>query len=979
MRIKALVLWLALLVAGLPAAAQFYTDGCEPASVRWWQITTPDYKVLYPEGLDSLARVYADYLERVKLPAGATAGYYPNQEYRRPLPVILYPRVADANGMVAWTPRRMQLYTTPTFLAPEPTPWPVHLVTHESRHVAQMQFVNARPYKPFRWLVGDLFAGGVSTIYCGSSFYEGDAVAAETELTNVGRGREASFLEYYRAAFREGDTRNFWQWRYGSIKKFTPDYYKVGYIRAAGMRDVFGVQDFTARYYERLFRRKLWPWPMFNYQKTVREATGKRFKPAFAEITDTLKQRWQRDELARAPFMPSTRLTGQHRRFTQYKWACVLDSTLYAVRSGLTTSTELVRIAPDGSVTRLSSFAHTTSRICASEPLNRLYWSEIVADTRWEQRSYSEIWYAGPDGQHARLTEQTRWYNPSVAPDGLRLAVTEYPVEGGSALVVIDAVTGAEQQRYPAPEGVQLTESAWVDGKILAAGINDGGYTFYDVTGGFAPVFDCGYAVVKELWESGGELHFTSDLTGVDELYRLRGGSAFRLTSSPQGGAGYAIAPDSEDLLYSALDAHGRHILSTPLAELPEPVQADFTRRHAYELAPGLETPRPVNIDSTIVLADPVPYNRLAHIFRFHSWAPIYVSTDAIKDQSFEDVFSTAGLGATVFFQNELETMVGSAAYHASWPDSNDDPWTHSVETKFSYSGLYPKIEVSAEFSTERARLYFMQQSYTKWDRKLAVNSERLADKPSASLSLLMYLPLNYSSGGVYRGVIPQLRASVSNDVFVHGAVAPMNKVSASIRGYAVRATPSSCVYPRLGGGIEAGVSGRFGAMDVFAPNAYIYGYGYLPGLMDTHGIRLTATAQAPLGNAYFSERYVATLPRGMRSFNSLASKVSATPLQSCITMDYVFPFLPVDCSWLSPVVYLRNFECTLHADGAYFAGNTAVGSLMSSVGADLCAVLGNLAWLPFTTRIGVSAYYNFGAPSEYDKYHIGMVFNVDM
>ena len=979
MRLKTLLLSLALLAAGLPAAAQFYTEGSEPASVRWWQITTPSYKVLYPEGLDSLARIYADYLERVKIPVGATAGYVPNQEYRKPLPVLLYPRTADANGMVAWTPRRMELFTTPDFSTPEPTPWPVHLVTHESRHVAQMQFVNSRPYKPYRWIVGELFAGGVSTIYGGPSFYEGDAVAAETELTSVGRGREAAFLEYYRAAFREGDTRDFWRWRYGSIKKFTPDYYKVGYIRAAGMRDVFGVQDFTARYYERLFRKKLWPWPMFNYQKTLREATGKKFKPAFAEITDTLRRRWQRDELARAPFMPSERLTGTHRRFTQYRYACVLDSAVYAVRSGITTAPELVRIAPDGSATRLSSFAYTTSRLQASEALGRLYWSEIVDDTRWELHSYSEIWYAGADGKHERLTEGTRWYNPSVSPDGMRLAVTEYLVEGGSVLVVIDAQDGSVLQRYPAPDGLQLTESAWVGDRILAAGMDDRGYAVYDATNGFSTVFECGHSVIKELGEHGGELYFTSDLTGVDELYRIRGGSAWRLTSSPQGGSGYALDTASGVLLYSALDANGRHIQGTPLAGLPEPVQADFGKRHVYELAPGLETPVPVDRDSVIVIPDPVPYNRAAHLFRFHSWAPIYVSTDAVKDQSFEDIFSSAGIGATAFFQNELETLNGTVAYHAAWPYSADEPWVHSVETRFTYSGLYPKIELSAEISTEPRRMYYMHQSYTGFSRKLFVDSDELSAGPSANMSLLVYLPLNYSSGGVYRGVIPQLRASVSNDIFMHGGTVPMNKVSASVRAYAVQATPSSCVYPHLGGGIEAGWSGRLGSMDVFASNAYIYGYGYLPGLMDTHGLRITATAQVPMGNAYFCERYISVLPRGMRSFSTLANKVSGSPFQSCITVDYVFPFLPVDCSWFSPVAYLRNFECTLHADGAYFAGNPAAGPLMGSVGADLCTVLGNLAWLPFTTRLGISAYYNLGAPSEYDRYHIGMVFNVDM
>ena len=977
MRLRTLVLSLALLTAGLPAAAQFYSDGSEPASTRWWQITMPDYRVLYPEGLDSLARVYADYLERVRIPVGATAGYIPNQEFRRPLPVVLYPRTADANGMVAWTPRRMQLYTTPTFLAPEPTPWPVHLVTHESRHVAQMQFVNAKPYRPYSWFVGELLGGAISSIYCGSSFYEGDAVAAETELTQVGRGRQASFLEYYRAAFREGDTRNFWQWRYGSIKNFTPDYYKVGYIRAAGMRDVFGVQDFTARYYERIFRKKGWPWPMFVYQKTVKETTGKKFKEAFAEITDTLQQRWQRDEQARAPFLPFERLTGEHRRFTQYKAACVLGDTLYAVRSGLTLAPELVKIAPDGTVLRLSDFAYTTSRLRASEQLGRVYWSEVVPDPRWELRSYSEIWYAGSDGKHLRLTEHTRWYNPSVSSDGLRLAVTEYPVNGGSVLVVIDAQTGAEQQRYIAPDGIQITESAWLGDRILAAGISDGGYAIYDVTGGYSTVFDCGYTGIKELTADGDQLYFTADLTGVDELYRLSGGTAQRLTSSPQGGSGYTFSNGA--LYFSALDARGRHIQRTAVAQMPAPVPVDFSQRHAYELAPGLETPVPVDKDSVIVVPEPVKYNRAAHLFRFHSWAPIYVSTDAIKDLSFEDVFSSAGLGATAFFQNELETLIGSVAYHAAWPDAKTDPWTHSIETKFTYSGLYPKIEVSAEVSTASPRVYFLEQAYTNFEFKTFLDTEKLDVKPSANVSVLLYLPLSFSSGGIYRGFIPQLRASVSNDIFMHGKAMPMNRITASVRWYAVQSTPTSCIYPRLGVGVEAGFSGRIGVTDIFAPNAYVYGYGYLPGLMDTHGVRLTATAQVPAGNALFAERYANVLPRGMRSFGSLAGKVAGSPFQSCVTLDYAFPFLPLDWSALSPVAYLRNFECTLHADGSYFAGPVSWSPFMASAGADLCVVLGNLAWVPFTTRIGASAYWNFGAPAGYDPYYVGMVFNVDM
>ena len=50
---------LILLLLAAPARAQFYVAGNEGAKVRWRTISTPDYRFVYPEGCDSLARAYA--------------------------------------------------------------------------------------------------------------------------------------------------------------------------------------------------------------------------------------------------------------------------------------------------------------------------------------------------------------------------------------------------------------------------------------------------------------------------------------------------------------------------------------------------------------------------------------------------------------------------------------------------------------------------------------------------------------------------------------------------------------------------------------------------------------------------------------------------------------------------------------------------------------------------------------------------------
>ena len=969
---------LAVALSALPVAAQFYNSGNESAVLRWRQITTQDYKVVYPEGLDSLARLYAAQLERVKIPVSVTAGYTPNQCYRKPLPVILHPWTAHANGMVAWTPSRMELYTTPDFSNPLPTPWIADLVTHESRHVSQMQFSHEKAYRVYNILFGQLFSGAMDILYCGPAFYEGDAVVAETELSLSGRGRKAEFLEYYRAAFRDGDTRNWWKWRYGSLKNYTPDHYTVGYITAAGMRSIYDAPDFTARYYQRFFNKKCWHFPLFNYQKTVKETTGKKFKEAFAEITDTLQQRWSRDEAARAPFQTEERLTPAARHYTDFHGTCILDSLIYSIRTGTAVSPELVCIAPDG-VKTVRPFAHSTSQLKEDKANGRIWWSEVVSDTRWDMVTYSEIWYLDADGKRHRFQPRTRWYNPPVSPDGSRLAVTEYAWNGEAYLVVLDIATGSELERFRAPDGLQPVESEWVGNNLYVCGITDEGQGIYGVCEGFRRLLDCGNNVVKQLFVHDEALCFVSDLNGVDELYSYIPGAvaAYRISNTVGGATSFRFAPDGT-MVYSAQKRDGRFVCTTAPEDLLAPVRVDFTRRHRYEFAEELAAGGPGPVGYTEVeVPESRPYRKLANAFRVHSWAPVYVDYDAVEDMSFETLTSSAGLGAIAFMQNELSTLQGSVAYNA---DYSSGGWTHKGEGKISYYGLYPVIELGASVSSDKPNWYYLLHSFGNFSRYLSLTHEQLDGAPYVNANLRIYLPLSFSSGGWYRGIVPQVRWGVSNNIISKGHSAPLNRLSASLRGYAVKSTPSTCVYPKLGAGAEIGWSGRPGAMGIFEPNAYIHGYGYLPGFMDTHGLRVAGTLQLPHGDAPFKERYVSVTPRGMGEYDDFKSSITTYPVQSLVTLDYAFPFAPLDWSWMGPVAYLRNLECTLHGDYGYYGGASGKQDIHTGgVGAELCMVLGNLLWIPYDTRIGVKYYYNMGIPDGLNPHQFDMVFSVDL
>ena len=116
-----------------------------------------------------------------------------------------------------------------------------------------------------------------------------------------------------------------------------------------------------------------------------------------------------------------------------------------------------------------------------------------------------------------------------------------------------------------------------------------------------------------------------------------------------------------------------------------------------------------------------------------------------------------------------------------------------------------------------------------------------------------------------------------------------------------------------------------------------------------------------------------------------MTRQLASCPAQFKGSLDYKMPLLPVDRALLGPVAYLRNFELTLHGDWTAFRQKDGRGSLYSA-GADFAAVLGNLLWIPYRTRIGVSYNYNGGASFESfaaqglaERHRFSLVFSIEM
>lgn len=1000
---------LILIFACFACRAQFYMYGDDPGLTRWNSIQTQNYRIVYPRTLDSLSRVYANVLEQYSIASGKSTGFLTNQSYHRRMPVILHPFSVTSNGVVVWTPRRMEFHTMQNPYNTESLPWVKELAIHESRHSAQMQFTNSGSYKLFNIVIGQMWPAAASALYGNKAFTEGDAVVAETALTDAGRGRTSDFLEYYRMAFDREDFRDFYKWMYGSIKHYSPSYYSLGYITVAGIRTQYDDPMYMERFFDNVFRHKLWPFPMFNIQHTVKEASGKNFRKTFREIEDSLSVEWKEEASLRGPAMVSEQFSSTPRRYRTYSGSVLAGDRILSVRRGMDTAAQIVDVSAGERV--ISSFSASASALQWSSTLGKVFWSEKIPDPRWSLAGSSVIRYLIPGNETiGRLTPNgKRYFNPAPSPVDGRIAVTSYPYEGGSEVVVLNGWSGEDLSTYHAPDHIQIVESAWNGEDIIVSGVSDAGFGLYLANGGFSTILEPKHVKIKQLRSNGnGELLFVCDRDGTDELYSfdLNKAELTKMSSVRYAASDFVFKGDS--LYYSMLENESRIIWRTAIKDLPRQ-KADWNKTFSYKVADKLSAQEKelgsFDVMPEAQISAPKKYSKPLNLIRIHSWAPFYFNYDTIKSLSTD--ISSYGItpGAIVFFQNDLGTSSGQIGYSVNW--RKGEKAKQSAHLQYTYSGLYPVFEASFDYYNYGRVYYNLGQRINGKKVATFISTASYGEEDYLAGNISAYVPLDFSRGGWSNGIIPQIKYSISNNLFntgmMHYDVPPhihsyysrlvgvdnapsyfMQRLSANLRLYSIRNGYSNGVYPKFGFGIEFGASKRVGLQDIYSPNLYIYSYGYLPGIVPEHGIRLTAIMQSHLGKSIFSENVVNCLPRGFVSTPVQSSAFVGAGSQYRLSIDYGMNVLPVDWSFLCPAAYIRNFILKPHFDISFFNSKDRKDSLFS-VGAEFSAALGNFLWLPFESEIGVTYSYNSGKSFEYfnnmtiaDRHYVGMVFNID-
>jgi hypothetical protein len=120
-------------------------------------------------------------------------GSYSLNHKPKKISVIFHTHTVESNGLLAWAPRRVEMYATPgqSMYAQD---WLEQLAIHEFRHVVQVDKVSQNLPLIIPLLTAQQGAALVTGVYLPFWFIEGDAVVTETALSKTGRGRFPSFL-----------------------------------------------------------------------------------------------------------------------------------------------------------------------------------------------------------------------------------------------------------------------------------------------------------------------------------------------------------------------------------------------------------------------------------------------------------------------------------------------------------------------------------------------------------------------------------------------------------------------------------------------------------------------------------------------------------------------------------------------------------------------------------------------------------------
>ncbi len=831
--------------------------GNNSPSLKWNQIKSDRYQVIFPEGKEPAARRVAsiiDYLWELEDPSVGPK--------RNKVSIMLQSDAAISNGFVTVGPFRSEFFPANRQFG-NATDYLDLLTIHEYRHVQQFANATHGITKTVKNVLGSWAYGGFMATALPRWYFEGDGVISETEHTASGRGRLPSFNMEYHALLNEDIRYTYEKAAARSIKDFVPDWYPLGYNILSYGKKHYG-DDLWPKVVEDAVRYK---GLLFPFNRSLKKRTGMSAKDmyhkSFQVLEEDFKAKRDAKELTNAKYVvaPDSKVV------TNYTMPRIYGNDLIMMKSPFDDLNHLVRRTPEGDEEKLCYIGRQLDGDFGTISVggNLVAWSEMAFDLRWRYRQYSDVYtYNLSTGVKVRVTNQKRYASPALSRLGRKIAAVYTSDDLYQEVHVISSGNGEIIKKLSNHSYGQLSHPTWIsDSEIAIAATKDElasivvvnvlADTWVDYTDGVP-------AQLSNPHYHDGSIYYSSSESGVNNIYRLHLDSKVvdQVTEVPVG-AFQPLITSEEELIYAELESDGIKLKKRdsvkPVNIASKKAEASSAYVHEHES----------------ILGDLEPTTN--EVKKFNKWSGI------LKPHSLLPQFAHPLASATLLSDNVFGTMRGSAGATYNY---NEDEWSYFVG--FTYAELFPEINVSYVHGNRSAQ-FFNFQSLTDTSTVLTTFSQGWSeDRLTAGLSL----PFNLSKGNTNAQIrvganYQYAKLNVTSNIDSENnfrdtlrsvpAVVRLHEVpinSATISTLDLRFNSSIFLRqarmhlnPRLGAffnwRLRKQLSQNLNGGDVMNINAGLF----LPGVARTHSISVTTAFQKEDGFSNYRYSDLFSYPRG--------------------------------------------------------------------------------------------------------------------
>ena len=951
---RQILLFTSLLFVANISCGQFYDTGQDPSSLKWMQIKTGRFTVIYPKTYGSQGISFAHSLDEAY---SKLLSLYPEKKFR--IPVIIHNFTTESNGYVAWAPRRMEIYPTPEQntipLDPEK-----QLAIHELTHVLQMESLYRGFSKGMSFIFGEQFTGVVAFLLP-MWFLEGDAVFAESVLTESGRGRSPSFQKELKAmAVDNGGVYKYDKILNGSYRDFVPDYYQTGYQIVT-----WALSKYNPQIWNDVLRNAAdQPFTINPVNISLKRSAGMTKKKLSNETFDTLKTIWTKDvtdshSLSYEIINPAKK--GKYISYNSPVYAGI--DSIIAIRTSLSLPPEFVMINPSKKSEEKILTPGQIYPLFISYARGKIVWVETVPDPRWENRNYSVIKLMDlQTGEIRKLSRKSRYLSASVSPDGTFISAVENTVNNVNNLVIIDTKTGSVITSVPAPGNIYLQRPQWSEkgDKITLISLTESGEGIlsYSIAGRkWETLLEPARDDLQSTFLKNDSLFFISSHSGTDNIFLKTNDNRVKEFSRSRFGA-TDLSINNNKIFFSNYTSLGNNI-SIVSASDSSGISKENISTQSF-LINRFEIEQKTKDDHVNTVYTPEPYRKWQHLFKFHSWMPFYADIEEIKADP-----TTIRPGVSFMTQNSLSTLISTIGYEYSAENKN------VVHSKISWKGWYPVVESEIAYGND-PRIFTISNV-----------SSPAEIKPGIRFINTISLPLSFSSGRFSEFLQPSITSDYRND-YIYLKEAGSYDYGQTI--YSGRLYFSNFhrtvlrdIYPKWAQIFDLNYSYAPFDRNIYGTSISLKTAFYFPGFLPNNGIKIRYEKEKQDPSKFlFSNRVL--LPRG---YENISSKEIAL-----LSIDYVMPLVYPDFN-IASLLYLKRIRTGLFYDYASGPGNsfyqpTATGLAplynnsdkvsFRSFGIDLLADF-HIFRIPFMISSGVqTAWKSLGEMPSFE-----LLFNMDL